>query len=39
MSTPEQRRSETRDVVPFREATRTWFGISLRTFGGPAGQI
>jgi len=20
-------------------ATRTWFGISLRTFGGPAGQI
>jgi len=31
--------SETRDVVPFREATRTWFGISLRTFGGPAGQI
>jgi chromate transporter len=28
-----------RDVVPFREATRAWFGISLQTFGGPAGQI
>jgi chromate transporter len=26
-------------VVPLREATRAWFGISLRTFGGPAGQI
>jgi chromate transporter len=31
--------SQTRDVVPFRTATRTWFSISLRTFGGPAGQI
>ena len=39
VSTPGTRRSETRDVVPFREATRTWIGISLRTFGGPAGQI
>ncbi|GAA4980146.1 chromate efflux transporter [Kineococcus glutinatus] len=29
----------TRDLVPFREAVRTWFGISLQTFGGPAGQI
>lgn len=38
MST-QPRPSETRDVVPFREATRAWFGISLRTFGGPAGQI
>ncbi|MBO9522697.1 MAG: chromate efflux transporter [Nocardioidaceae bacterium] len=28
-----------RDVVPFREAVRTWFAISLQTFGGPAGQI
>jgi len=28
-----------RDVVPFREAVRTWFVISLQTFGGPAGQI
>ncbi len=27
------------DVVPLREATRTWFSISLQTFGGPAGQI
>lgn len=31
--------SQTRNVVPFRVATRAWFGISLRTFGGPAGQI
>jgi chromate transporter len=29
----------TRDLVPFREATRAWFAISLQTFGGPAGQI
>ena len=28
-----------RDVVPFREAVRAWFTISLQTFGGPAGQI
>jgi chromate transporter len=27
------------DVVPLREATKTWFLISLQTFGGPAGQI
>jgi chromate transporter len=27
------------DVVPFREATKAWFSISLQTFGGPAGQI
>ena len=26
-------------LVPLREATRTWFAISLQTFGGPAGQI
>src|SRR5215207_8557682 len=26
-------------VVPFGEAVRTWFLISLQTFGGPAGQI
>jgi len=25
--------------VPIRLATRVWFAISLRTFGGPAGQI
>ncbi|GAA2736867.1 chromate efflux transporter [Actinocorallia aurantiaca] len=28
-----------RDVVPFGKAVRTWFAISLQTFGGPAGQI
>jgi chromate transporter len=27
------------DLVPFRIAVRTWFRISLQTFGGPAGQI
>ncbi|WP_238993332.1 chromate efflux transporter [Nocardioides caldifontis] len=27
------------DVVPFREAVKAWFAISLQTFGGPAGQI
>ena len=26
-------------MVPFRTAVRAWFGISLQTFGGPAGQI
>jgi chromate transporter len=26
-------------VVPFRQAVRAWFVISLQTFGGPAGQI
>src|ERR687898_1063907 len=26
-------------VVPFGAAVRTWFAISLQTFGGPAGQI
>jgi chromate transporter len=25
--------------VPFGDAVRTWFAISLQTFGGPAGQI
>ncbi|MFI9550516.1 chromate efflux transporter [Nonomuraea endophytica] len=29
----------TRDVIPFRQAVRAWFAISLQTFGGPAGQI
>ncbi|GAA1844205.1 chromate efflux transporter [Microlunatus capsulatus] len=29
----------TGDVLPLWEATRTWFAISLQTFGGPAGQI
>jgi chromate transporter len=32
-------RRSTQDVVPFRDAVRTWFAISLQTFGGPAGQI
>ena len=27
------------DLVPFRDAVRTWGAISLQTFGGPAGQI
>src|ERR671913_2592199 len=26
-------------AVPFGVAVRTWFAISLQTFGGPAGQI
>lgn len=25
--------------MPFGEAVRVWFRISLQTFGGPAGQI
>src|SRR5215210_7432251 len=33
------RAAAVRDVVPFGEALRTWFLISLQTFGGPAGQI
>jgi chromate transporter len=28
-----------RDVIPFGQAVKTWFAISLQTFGGPAGQI
>lgn len=31
--------SPTRDVVPFGQAVKAWFAISLQTFGGPAGQI
>ncbi len=31
--------TQSRDVVPLREATKAWFAISLQTFGGPAGQI
>ncbi|WP_214317660.1 chromate transporter [Nonomuraea sediminis] len=26
-------------MIPFGQAVRAWFGISLQTFGGPAGQI
>jgi chromate transporter len=32
-------RARSGDVIPLGEATRTWFAISLQTFGGPAGQI
>ncbi|HET6213274.1 MAG TPA: chromate efflux transporter [Micromonosporaceae bacterium] len=38
-SVPCGRTAATADVVPFRDAVRTWFAISLQTFGGPAGQI
>jgi len=27
------------DLIPFRQAVKAWFSISLQTFGGPAGQI
>lgn len=37
--TAKETSSATRDVIPFRTATGAWFDISLRTFGGPAGQI
>jgi chromate transporter len=36
---PEASAAQGRDLVPFRQAVRTWFAISLQTFGGPAGQI
>ncbi len=41
MTTPPDTSPQARsgDLVPLREATRTWFAISLQTFGGPAGQI
>jgi chromate transporter len=29
----------TGDVIPFGQAVKAWFVISLQTFGGPAGQI
>jgi chromate transporter len=32
-------RTTTGDAVPFGQALRAWFTISLQTFGGPAGQI
>jgi chromate transporter len=35
----DERAAAGRDRVPFRAAVRTWFEISLQTFGGPAGQI
>jgi chromate transporter len=36
-STPVAGRPEA--AVPLGTAVRVWFGISLQTFGGPAGQI
>jgi len=41
MATNPMRTDDTasQDLVPFRQALRAWFGISLQTFGGPAGQI
>ena len=38
MTRQTDRRQET-PAIPFRTAVRTWFAISLQTFGGPAGQI
>ena len=39
MTARESPQWQSRDIVPFRIASRAWFSISLRTFGGPAGQI
>ncbi len=36
---PNELPPERGSMVPLGEATRTWFAISLQTFGGPAGQI
>jgi chromate transporter len=36
---PGARTDRSGDLVPFREAAKAWFVISLQTFGGPAGQI
>ncbi|MDT5116240.1 MAG: chromate transporter [Mycobacterium sp.] len=38
-SEPTATESASADVVPFGQALRAWFAISLQTFGGPAGQI
>src|SRR3954451_1305032 len=38
-SHPQDTAPPTAQTVPFRTAVRTWFAISLQTFGGPAGQI
>ena len=35
----EQAENRADDVVPFADAVRAWFRVSLQTFGGPAGQI
>jgi chromate transporter len=38
VTTDAERRQDS-PAIPFRTAVRTWFAISLQTFGGPAGQI
>jgi chromate transporter len=38
-ATVTQPEAGTSDVIPFGQAVRAWFAISLQTFGGPAGQI
>jgi chromate transporter len=38
-SEPAAPESASTDLVPFSQALRAWFVISLQTFGGPAGQI
>src|SRR3954452_18944057 len=38
-SVPAVARPPEQATVPFGEAVRAWFVISLQTFGGPAGQI
>src|SRR3954463_12096965 len=39
VSESDEARTAAGAVIPLTEATRTWFAISLQTFGGPAGQI
>jgi chromate transporter len=39
LGVPERSTQPHDGVVPFRDAVRAWFRISLQTFGGPAGQI
>jgi chromate transporter len=39
MTTEPAATTDARGAIPFRAAVRTWFAISLQTFGGPAGQI
>jgi len=38
-SQDDETQAHSHDVIPLRQAARTWFAISLQTFGGPAGQI
>lgn len=39
MTTTPARGRDRGDLVPFGQALRAWWVISLQTFGGPAGQI